>query len=103
MSTDAAALDSTETFLTPARILIPKLVRSRDGWKRRAGERKRRAKALTIRVRDLESSRANWKERARRAEAELEPVQRQLQAAQETVESLRDEVAARPQKVSKLP
>lgn len=100
MSTDAAILDSTETFLTPARILIPKLVRSRDGWKKRASERKRQAKTLAVRVRDLESSRANWKERARRAEAELQQVQRQLRDTQTAVESLRQEVAVRPQKVS---
>ena len=100
MSTDAATLDSSETFLTPPRILIPKLVRSRDGWKKRAGERKRQAKSLTVRVRDLENSRANWKARARQAEAQLQQVQPQLQEAQATLESLRLEVAARPKKVS---
>ena len=100
MSKDAATLDSTQSFLTPARILIPKLVRSRDGWKKRAGDRKRQAKALAVRVRDLESSRIHWKERARRAEAELEHVQRQLGDTQTAVESLRQDLAARPQKVS---
>ena len=103
MSTDAATVDSTQTFLTPARILIPKLVRSRDGWKKRAGERKRQAKSLAVRVRDLESSRTNWKERARRAEVELQQVQRQLCDTQTAVESLRQEVAARPQKKVSTP
>ena len=106
MSTDAATLDSTQTFLTPARILIPKLVRSRDGWKKRAGQRKSQAKTLAIRVRDLDASRTNWKERARRAEAEaeaeaeLEQVQTQLRDSQTAVESLRQEVAEGPKKVS---
>jgi hypothetical protein len=78
MRTDAATPPSADSFLTPPRILIPKLVRSRDGWKRRAGERKRRMKTLTVRVRDLEASRARWKERARQAQTQLEQLQRQL-------------------------
>ena len=49
---------STATpFKTPARILIPKLVRSRDAWKTKANARKDQRKALEIRVRDLEASR----------------------------------------------
>ena len=44
-------------FRTPPRILIPKLVRSRDAWKAKATTRKTQRKALEIRVRDLEASR----------------------------------------------
>ena len=77
MRTDAAT-PSADSFLTPPRILIPKLLRSRDGWKRRAHERKRRLKTLTVRVRDLEASRARWKERARQAQTQLEQLQQQL-------------------------
>ena len=69
MRTDAAT-PSADSFLTPPGILIPKLLRSRDGWKRRAHERKRRLKTLTVRVRDLEASRARWKERARQAQTQ---------------------------------
>ena len=47
-------------FLTPPRILIPKLVESRDAWKAKATERK----ALQIRVRDLEASRDQHRQRA---------------------------------------
>lgn len=82
MRTDAAATPSLDSFQTPPRILIPKLVRSRDGWKRRAAERNKRIKAQTIRIRDLEHSRANWKERARHAEAQRDDLQEQLQHAQ---------------------
>jgi len=44
-------------FQTPPRILIPKLVASRDGWKSKAGARKKALKAAQIRIRDLEASR----------------------------------------------
>lgn len=62
-------------FRTPVRILIPKLVRSRDGWKAKAQERKRRLWKSQVRIRDLETSRQGWRERAEAAErnvAELE-------------------------------
>ncbi len=81
MRMDAPATPSLDSFQTPPRILIPKLVRSRDGWKRRAGERKTRIKAQTIRIRDLEHSRALWKARARQAEAQRDDLQEQLQHA----------------------
>lgn len=51
-------------FRTPPRILIPKLVRSRDAWKAKATTRKTQRKALEIRVRDLEASRDLHRQRA---------------------------------------
>ena len=62
-------------FQTPPRILIPKLVRSRDAWKAKATLRKAQRKALEIRVRDLEASREHHRQRAdqlQRRVAELE-------------------------------
>ncbi len=50
-------MNGTSEFRTPPRILIPKLVRSRDAWKAKAAERKAQRKALEVRVRDLEASR----------------------------------------------
>ena len=65
-------------FRTPPRILIPKLVRSRDAWKAKAAARKTQRKALEVRVRDLEASRdlhrqraEQLRERVRQLEAEL--------------------------------
>jgi chromosome segregation ATPase len=87
------------TFQTPARILIPKLVASRDGWKRKAGERKRRLKAARIRIRDLEASRDRWCERASAAEREVrelrqqrEQTQQALAAANAGADRLRDDL-----------
>ena len=93
---DGATLDR-RTFQTPARILIPKLVASRDGWKGKAGERKRRLKTARIRIRDLEASRQRWHDRADQAERttdelrqQLEQTQQVLAAAQAEADRLRD-------------
>src|SRR5712664_3755189 len=78
---DGATLDCP-TFQTPARILIPKLVASRAGWKGKAGERKRRLKAARIRVRDLEASRQRWHDRADAAELKADELGQHLAQAQ---------------------
>lgn len=95
---DGATLDPA-AFRTPQRILIPKLLTSRAGWKRKAGERKRKLKAARIRCRDLETSRDRWRARAEAAEgqaAELrgqrDQARQELTAAQATADSLRDEL-----------
>jgi|ERR1019366_8855759 chromosome segregation ATPase len=95
---DGATLDRP-TFQTPARILIPKLVASRDGWKLKAGDRKRRLKAARIRIRDLEASRDRWHERANEAEREACELRQQLEQTQQAVavanaqaDRLRDEL-----------
>jgi chromosome segregation ATPase len=94
---DGAPLNGS-TFRTPARILIPKLVVSRDGWKGKASERKRRLKAARIRIRDLEASRERWQKRASDAERkacevsqELEQTRQALAAANAEAARLRDE------------
>jgi hypothetical protein len=88
---DGATLASP-VFLTPPRILIPKLVASRDGWKDKAGQRKRRLKAAQVRIRDLEVSRDRWQERATAAEAQVSELRRQQEQAQATAAQRRDAV-----------
>ena len=92
---DGATL-TAPTFRTPARILIPKLVKSRDGWKTKANERKKRLKAARIRNRDLEASRTVWRQRATAAEeriAEMEASsQQELAALRAENERLREEL-----------
>jgi hypothetical protein len=73
------ATATTPAFRTPTRILIPKLVKSRDGWKTKAQERKKRLKAARIRNRDLEASRAAWRERATAAEQRVAEVEAAFQ------------------------
>ncbi len=71
------------SFQTPARILIPKLVRSRDGWKAKATQRKRQGKALRIRVRDLTASRLRHRQRAERLVQERDQLRLQLEHSQQ--------------------
>jgi len=79
------------TFRTPARILIPKLVKSRDGWKAKANDRKKRLKAARIRIRDLVNSRDHWKDKAHAAENRNAELERQLEQAQQDLAAVRKE------------
>jgi chromosome segregation ATPase len=65
-------------FRTPPRILIPKLVRSRDAWKAKATTRKTQRKALEIRVRDLEASRDLHRQRAEQLQQRVTQLEAQL-------------------------
>ena len=82
---------ATQTFRTPARILIPKLVASREGWKAKAGQRKGKLQAARIRVRDLEASRERWQERAGEADRQVAELQRQLQEVQQELAAARSD------------
>ncbi len=93
------ATGSTQTFITPPRILIPKLVASRDGWKDKATERKKKLKAARIRNRDLEASRDGWKQKATDAGERIAELEQQLGQAQQDLvvsrgeaDSLREEL-----------
>lgn len=85
------ATGSLQTFRTPSRILIPKLIASRDGWKAKATERKKKLKAAHIRIRDLEISRAGWKQKTGAADQRIAELERQLAQAQQDAATLRDE------------
>ena len=71
-------MTTATVFHTPPRILIPKLVRSRDAWKAKAAVRKAQRKALQIRVRDLERSRLRHRQRADLLQAQVEQLQSRL-------------------------
>lgn len=88
MECPAKTIDS---FLTPSRILLPKLLRSRDGWKRKSGERKRRLKAAQVKIRDLQTSREYWKEQNAAAGRECEQFREQLRESQAEVARLRED------------
>jgi hypothetical protein len=89
------------TFRSPPRILIPKLVGSRDKWKVKAGRRKRELKKAQIRSRDLSVSRQRWKERALTAEQQVQELQQQLHHAQGELTQARAEVAHLQEEVKK--
>jgi predicted nucleic acid-binding Zn-ribbon protein len=83
----------TTHFRTPPRILIPKLVRSRDQWKAKATARKRLFRKEKIRSRDLAHSRQFWKDRARDAELKLQQLHEQLQHTQAELAEARSQIA----------
>ena len=86
---------STATpFKTPARILIPKLVRSRDAWKTKANARKDQRKALEIRVRDLEASREHHRLHAEQLRIQVQQLQLENQQLQRQLDSARTVAAA---------
>ncbi len=80
-------------FRTPPRILIPKLVRSRDQWKAKATARKRLYRKEKIHSRDLALSRRRWKDRALTAEQQLQQLQGQLQCMQAELTQARSDNA----------
>ena len=59
---DGDTASTRSEFQTADRILIPRLVKSRDGWKKKANQRKKLHKAATIRICDLVNSRSKWKD-----------------------------------------
>jgi len=87
------ATPTTLVFQTPARILIPKLVKSRDGWKTKANERKKKLKAARIRIRDLGNSRDLWKDKASSVAQRNGELERQLEQARHDLAASRVENA----------
>jgi selenocysteine-specific translation elongation factor len=93
MDSSTTVKDLEPSFRTPPRILIPKLVKSRDKWKAKAGRRKRELKKAQIRSRDLSLSRQRWKERALAAEKQVQDLQQQRDQAQGHLEQARADIA----------
>ena len=71
-------------FSSPAAKLVRFFEQSRDGWKAKHHELKKKSKKLRNQARAVEKSRAHWRDRARAAEqrvAELEHEMEQLKSA----------------------
>ena len=81
---DGAATMSAigKTFRTPVRILLPKLLKSRDDWKAKSHQRKAKLKSARTKIRDLSASRDKWRQRTARLEEENRQLQEQLEQAQ---------------------
>jgi septal ring factor EnvC (AmiA/AmiB activator) len=89
---DLIPANSQPSFRSPPRILIPKLVQSRDQWKAKANQRNRDLKKAQVRNRDLEGSRARWRARALEAEQQLLTLQQQLRQVQSALEQSHSEL-----------
>jgi chromosome segregation ATPase len=93
MDGSTAPSTTAPSFRSPPRLLIPKLVASRDKWKAKAGRRKTDLKKAQIRARDVSASRDRWKRRALAAEQRLQDARQQLEHAQRQLEQTRADVA----------
>ena len=85
-------------FQTPPRILIPKLLRSRDAWKAKAAQRKAQRKTLQIRVRDLTLSRDRCRQRVEQLQQQVHDLQLQLEHARQHTAPPPTRVDAAPKK-----
>ena len=66
-------------FLSPVKKLARFFERSRNGWKRKCQEAKRRVKRLTNDKAKLRVSRDRWKEHAHALRSELRQAQQELE------------------------
>src|SRR5947209_8739538 len=82
MDGNATMSEIRETFRTPVRILLPKLLKSRNGWKAKSDRRKAELKAAKIKIRDCSASRDRW----RRQTEQLKEENRQLRQRAEQAE-----------------
>jgi hypothetical protein len=94
MDGDATMADIRKKFRTPTRILLPKLLKSRDGWKAKSDARKVKLKAAQIKIRDLTLSRAFWRELAEQPQTQAHQLQEQLQQALRERDEARAEAEA---------
>lgn len=90
MDGSATMTEIRETFRTPLRILVPKLLKSRDDWKAKSHRRKAQLKAANVKIRDVSASRDMWRERTE----QLQEENRQLQERLEHTERERDATRA---------
>jgi hypothetical protein len=71
-------------FKSPVSKLAKFFRRSRDGWKAKYQQAKRRNKKLANQTRAVEKSRAHWKEVAQRAARQVRALERELEELKST-------------------
>ena len=67
-------------FKSPMGKLVKFFQASRDGWKRKHQEAKRKIKRMSNQVRAVERSREHWKEKAKRERQRAQRLERELDA-----------------------
>jgi hypothetical protein len=70
-----------DTYRSPGKKLVRFFRNSRDGWKRKCQEAKKKAKSLDTRLRVLRQDRNRWKELAKSQQAAVERLQEELETA----------------------
>ena len=92
--------DIRQSFRTPLRILLPKLLKSRDAWKAKSDRRKAQLKAAKIKIRDCSASRDRWRERAERLARENRQLREQLEHAERAPTQMQAQLAEQDSKKS---
>src|SRR5207244_13619984 len=93
MDGSATMSEIRESFRTPVRILLPKLLKSRNGWKAKSDRRKVELKAAKIKIRDCSASRNMWRERSERLEEEARQFRERAERAERELEQTRAALA----------
>ena len=90
----ATMTEIRKQFRTPLRILVPKLLKSRDDWKAKSDARKAQLKSAKITLRDLRASRELWRGRAADAQAAAVELRAQLARAEHDRDAAQAALAA---------
>lgn len=90
MDGSATMSEIRDSFRTPMRVLLPKLLKSRNDWRAKSHRRKAELKTAKVKIRDVSASRDMWRQRAEQFEAEI----RQLRQRAEQAERERDTALA---------
>jgi DNA anti-recombination protein RmuC len=89
MDGSATMSEIRENFRTPVRILLPKLLKSRNDWKAKSDRRKAQLKAAKIKIRDCSASRDMWRQRTEQLQEENRQLQERLQRNERDLEQTR--------------
>jgi DNA anti-recombination protein RmuC len=89
MDGSATMSEIRENFRTPVRILLPKLLKSRNDWKAKSDRRKAQLKAAKIKIRDCSASRDMWRQRTEQLQEENRQLQERLQRSERELEQAR--------------
>jgi chromosome segregation ATPase len=93
MDGSATMSEIRETFRTPVRILLPKLLKSRNGWKAKSDRRKAELKAAKIKIRDCSTSRDRWRQQTEQLEEETRQLRERAEEAERELEKTRAALA----------
>ena len=93
MDGNATMSEIRETFRTPVRILLPKLLKSRNGWKAKSARRKAELKAAKIKIRDCSASRDRWRQQTEQLQEETRQLRERAELAERELEKTRATLA----------
>jgi hypothetical protein len=93
MDGSATMAEIRASFRTPLRILLPKLLKSRNEWKAKSDRRKAELKAAKIKIRDCSASRDRWRQRTDKLEEENRRLRQRAEQAEHELQKTRAALA----------